>query len=287
MPRTIVHGIVCGSLIVLGACTGSHTKDDHPETPGFAVGDQVFPADAAVTEYTTWGKAKTADTIQRAADYDLSLGYSGKKARSAAVELRVGTGGGSDRRSVMLADGRPSIRPDLPPGTVDVLELLPQPGAHLEIHQPYDSPGPDVDYILSEADKNRLVLWQQMRHEPTDVVAVGDKTLVRVEGKGINRLHFVDDDGSIRSSDLGTAFLHVADLVNIPGKGWQVLRFARISEVDGADQDPSIDLHQARTRKHSTFVACASRMDVAGSDLVQLHATLIGDVPEFAVCAGK
>jgi hypothetical protein len=288
MTKTAIHGIVFGSLIALGACANSsHGKDDHPEAPGFAVGDQVFPTTASVTEYMTFGKQKTDAAIQRSTDYDLSLGFAGKQPNTSAVSINVGMHGLRDRRQVVLPEGRPSVRPDLPPGTVDVLELLPQAGTHLELHQPYDSPGPDVDYILSEAEKNRLVLWQQMTQQPTHMVAVGDKTVFRVEGKGINRLHFVDDDGSIRSADLGTAYLHVADLVNIPGQGWQVLRFARISDVEGADQDPSIDLPQARTRQHATFVVCASRMDVAGNDLAQLHATLIGDVPEFAACATK
>jgi hypothetical protein len=166
-----------------------------------------------------------------------------------------------------------------------VLELLPPAGGHLALHQSYDTPSPDTDYILSEADQNRLVLWQPMIQEPTAIVPVGDKTLVRVAGRGVNRLHLVDDDGSIRSSDLGTAYLSVADLVHVPGQGWQVLRFARVSDVEGADQDPGMDLATARAHKHATFVACSARMDVAAADLAQLHATLAGDVPEFAACA--
>ncbi|HEY0480994.1 MAG TPA: hypothetical protein VGD37_25940 [Kofleriaceae bacterium] len=289
MTRTVVHGIALGSLIALGACARdvSHSKEGDPAEPGFPVGDQVFPAIASVTEYATWGVDQHGGTVQRSADADLSLGYAGRVPGRASVEISVGLRGRRDHRPVVLPDGRPSIRPDLPPGTVDVLELLPPAGAHLALHRSYDSPGPDVDYILSEAEHDRLVLWQQMAQEPTEIVPVGDKTLVRVEGRGINRLHFVDDDGSLRSSDLGTAYLNVADLVNIPGQGWQVLRFARISEVEGADKDPSIDLRQARTRKHATFVVCAERMDVAGKDLAQLHATLIDDVPEFASCATR
>ena len=288
MTRKLVSGIVFGSLIALGACArdASHAKDGEPE-PGVAVGDQMFPATASVTEYATWGQEKTVGVMQRSTDYDVSLGYAGKLASSPAVQIDVRLRTRGDHHPVMLANGRVSIRPDLPPGTVDVLELLPQPGAHLALHESYDSPGPDTDYVLAEADKKRLVLWQQMTQTPTEIVTVGDKTLVRVEGKSTNRLHFVDDDGSIRTADLGTGYLHVADLVNIPGQGWQVLRFARISEVEGADQAPDIDLHQARTRKHSTFVACASRMDAAGGDLPQLHATLLDDVPEFASCATK
>jgi len=284
MTRTVVSGIVFGSLIALGACAKeAHVKDAEP---GFPVGDQVFPTVAGVTEYATWGKDRAADTVQRSADFDVSLGFAGKLAH-AGVAIDVGLRARNEHHQVMLADGRPSIRPDLPAGTVDLLELLPQAGAHLELHQPYDSPGPDVDYVLAEADHNRLVLWQQMTQTPTDIVAVGDKTIVRVEGKGINRLHFVDDDGSIRTADLGTAYLHVADLVSIPGQGWQVLRFARISDVEGAEQQPNIDLGQARAQKHAAFVVCATRMDTAGGDLAQLHATLIDEVPEFASCATK
>ncbi|HEX7835810.1 MAG TPA: hypothetical protein VF469_00020, partial [Kofleriaceae bacterium] len=174
--------MICGSLIALGACASSHSKDEHSEAPGFAVGDQVFPTTASVTEYMTFGKEKTADAMQRSADLDLSLGYTGRKPESTAVEIDVGLRGLRDRRRVVLPEGRPSIRPDLPAGTVDVLELLPQAGAHLELHQAYDSPGPDVDYILSQAEKNRLVLWQQMTQQPTNMVTVGDKTVFRVEG---------------------------------------------------------------------------------------------------------
>lgn len=287
MTRRFVSRIVFGSLLgaaALGACAkdDGHGKDDRSE-PGLAVGDQMFPAAASTTEYATWGKERAATAVARSEGYDVALAYSGKKANG-AVELRVGQRGQRDARPVMLAEGRPSVRPGMPAGSADLMELLPPAGTRLELHQPYDTPGPDVDYVLSQADQNRMVLWQQMVQVPTDIVAVGDKTLVRVEGRGVNRLHFVDDDGSIRSSDVGTAYLNVADLVSIPGQGWQVLRFARISDVEGAEQDPKMELATARTHAHATFVVCATRMDVAGKDLAQLHATLVDDVPEFAAC---
>jgi len=75
--------------------------------------------------------------------------------------------------------------------------------------------------------------------------------------------------------------------VAVPGQGWQVLRFARLSDVEGADQAPAMDLAAARARKHAEFVVCASRMDVAGADLAPLHSTLAHTVPEFAACATK
>jgi len=280
----IGQGLLLGALVTLVACAKdeARAKDDGP---GIAVGDQVFPSVASSTEYTTWSKQRGATAVQRSADFDVALGFGAPRGKR--VEIDVGTHGLRERKSLVLADGRPSIRPDLPLGSVDILELLPQAGTRLELRQPYDSPSPDVDYILSEADHNRLVLWQQLAQVPTEMAQVGDKTIVRVEGRGINRLHFVDDDGSLRSSDLGTAYLNVADLVSIPGQGWQVLRFARLSEVQGADKDPGMDLAAARTHDHATFVVCASRMDVAGPELAQLHAALNDDVPEFAACASK
>lgn len=289
MTRAIVHGIVFGSLVALGACAREAPAAKDTEARGLPVGEQIFPTSASVTEYTTWGKERSGADVQRTTHADLSLGFAGRNTRAArqGIEISVGTGGGRERHSLVLPNGRPSIRPDLPMGSVDVLELLPAAGAHLELHQPYETPDPDTDYILSEADHNRLVLWQPMIGEPTGIVTVGDKTLVRVEGRGVNRLHFVDDDGSIRSSDLGTAYLSVVDLVSIPGQGWQVLRFARVSDVEGADKDPAMSLQEARTHEHATFVVCASRMDVAGGDLAQLHATLVDEVPEFAHCATK
>jgi hypothetical protein len=292
----MVHGIVAGSLIMLGACAKdeARAKDEPPPTqaervapPGLAVGDQVFPSVASVTEYTTYGQDRNALAMQHSAQNDVSLGFAGKSPLRAGVQLDVGLRAYGDHHTISLTDGRPPIRPDLPAGAVDLLELLPPAGARLALHQAYDSPGPDTDYVLAEADHDRLVLWQQMTQEPTAIVTVGDKTVVRVQGRGINRLHYIDDDGSIRTTDLGTAYLHVADLVSIPGQGWQVLRFARIGDVEGADQDPAMDLAQARSHKHATFVVCASRMDVAGPDLAKLHATLVADVPEFAACATK
>jgi hypothetical protein len=43
-------------------------------------------------------------------------------------------------------------------------------------------------------------------------------------------------------------------------------------------------LADARTRRHATFLVCAKRMDVLGTDLAQAHGLLLDDVPEFASC---
>jgi hypothetical protein len=283
MNRTMVRGIVFGSLLALGACAKTTAGID--DTPGFPVGDQIFPTVAAVTEYATWGTDRNGVAVHSGGAVELALTYGDKAIARARVETKAGLRATGVDRPLVRADGRPSIRPDLAPGAVDLLELLPPAGGHLALDQTYDTPSPDVDYILSEADQDRLVLWQPMIQQPTAMIPVGDKTLVRVVGRGVNRLHLVDDDGSIRSSDLGTAYLSVADLIHVPGNGWQVLRFARVSDVEGADQNPSMDLATARGRKHATFVVCSSRMDVAASDLAQLHSTLAGEVPEFAACA--
>lgn len=285
MNRTMACKLVVGSLLALGACAKNGPTSD--DTPGFPVGDQIFPTVAAVTEYATWGTDRNGVAVQSGGAVGLALTYGDQAVARARVDDKAGPRAAQVDHPLVRPDGRPSIRPDLPPGAVDLLELLPEAGSHLALHQTYDTPGPDTDYILSEADQNRLVLWQPMIQEPTAIIPIGDKTLVRVAGRGVNRLHFVDDDGSIRSSDLGTAYLSVTDLVHVPGNGWQVLRFTRISDVEGADQQPGMDLATARAHKHATFVVCSSRMDIAARDLKQLHATLAGDVPEFAACASK
>lgn len=285
MSKFVIQTIALGSLLAISACAKEPaTTTDADSAEGYPVGDQLFPATASTTAYTTFGKLREETAVAHRPVMDVALGYSGAHAGRTGVEIRVGAIGQRDARPVVLADGRPSIRPDLPPGTVDLLELLPPAGSRLALHKSYESPAPDTDYILAEADKDRAVMWQQLIQEPVAIVTVGDKTLVRVQGRAVNRMHFVDDDGSLRASDLGAAYLNVADLVNIPGQGWQVLRFARITDVEGATENPDMDLATARAHKHAEFVACASRMDVAAADLSKLHAVLADQVPELDQC---
>lgn len=282
-------GLVFGSLFALTACSSDQPSqlDSSPPPVGLAVGAQLFPSTPSVTEYTTWSTTEGAAAPRRSEDLDVSLAYAGKKPLQPKIEIDVGYRTSKDLDRVTLAAGKPSIRPDLPPGAVDLLELLPPANAHLRVGEAYESPAPDDEYIREMAAKGKLVLWQQLTQTPTAVLEMADVTLVRVEGTATNRLHFVDDDGAIKSVALGAAYLSVADLVMVPGEGWQILRFARLTEIEGAEDDPLIDLARARTRNHSTFTVCASRMDVVGSSLPRLHASLVADVPEFAACLTK
>lgn len=285
MSKIVIQTIALGSLLAISACAKeAATPADADSADGLAVGDQLFPAVASTTAYATFGKLRDDAAVARRPITDVALGYAGAQPGRTAVTIRVGAVGARDARPMVLADGRPSVRPDLPPGAVDLLELLPPAGGRLALHRSYESPPPDTDYILAEADRDRMVMWQQLIQEPIAIATVGDKTLVRVQGRAVNRVHFVDEDGALRSSDLGTAYLNVADLVSIPGQGWQVLRFARITDVEGVTDDAAIDLATARTRRHAEFVACASRMDVAAADLDKLHAALAGQVPELERC---
>ncbi len=286
MIRTCKHAVVLGSLLAMSGCAheDSTSRDEVSASAGLAVGDQVFPAVPTVTEYATWGKQKADAQPSRTTEADVTLAFKGRKGLRSDIEVEAGLREKSSRRAVTLSDGVPTIRPDLPAGAVDLFELLPEADTSLVLDVEYESPPPDLDYVLAEADQDRLVLWQQMKHAPSAVVPLGDKVFVRVEGRANNRLHYVDDDGSLGVADLGTAYLHVVDLVKIPGHGWQVLRFARLNEVEGAERDPFIDLGRARQRPHAAFVVCATRMDLVGRELAGLHEILVADVPEFSAC---
>jgi hypothetical protein len=187
--------------------------------------------------------------------------------------------------TLVLAGGKPSVRADLPTGMVDLLELLPPASTKLIVGEPYLSPPPDEDYILQQADQDRMVLWQQMTNTPTEVVEGTGYTLVRVENRAMNRVYLIDDDGTITSSDMGEAYLGVTDLVKVGG-AWEVLRFVRFADVAGADELPGLALDDARGRAHGAFVVCATRMDNLGpSTLRQALHQLAGNTPELAMCA--
>src|SRR5262245_57411695 len=71
MNRANVLGIVFGSLIAVGACAREASPAKDVEPPGLAVGQQLFPTTASVTEYATWGKERSGGTVVRSAHADL------------------------------------------------------------------------------------------------------------------------------------------------------------------------------------------------------------------------
>lgn len=281
--KITLTNILFGAALAMTACAGEsndqpQTLDDRARTD---VGADVIPTDT-VTEYAAFGKQALEPTITRAASMDVVLNYEGSRAKPA---IRGGLMSKPLGAPVLLAEGRPSIRADLPPGVVDLIELLPPSDTKLIVGEPYESPAPDDEYILEQADQERMVLWQQMVNQPTAIVKGAGFTFVRVENRAMNRVYMLDDDGSIRGIDLGEAYVGTTDLVKVPGRGWEVLRFVRFAEVEGADQRPGLSMADARSRQHAAFVVCATRMDSLGVDgLARVHRELQTEVPEFAHC---
>ncbi|MCA9548789.1 MAG: hypothetical protein KC933_02065 [Myxococcales bacterium] len=151
----------------------------------------------------------------------------------------------------------------LPVGS-DVLASLPVEGTELIVGLPYESALPPSGYVLDNFAKGEITLDQRVVNTPRWIEETSFGAVVRLDTVAFNRLSGVKvgsepvgpaETPLLRSFDMGLAYVGVTDLIHVKGRGWQVLRFHRLSPVEPTREPTSMD--ELAMQPHHEFTACA------------------------------
>lgn len=250
-----------------------------PAVSAIEVGPQVL-APAETLRYRAFGTRHRADGLEAVEVPPLRARFS---TRGDQVQLDLDIAG--KVATVPLApNGRVADDFAGEPLGGDLYDVLPPAGTMLAIGKPYGSAGPTTAYIAANAARGSLTSDEQVTSTPVQAWTLGDAHLVRVETRAIQRLYWLEDDGRIRSQDLGLAYLGVADLLAVPGQGWRVVRLMRLSEGNTGKLANDVTMADLRQVPHSEFVACAESSSVADSTLHKLSRLASSAVPELQRC---
>lgn len=175
----------------------------------------------------------------------------------------------------------------------EIYEYLPPANETLIVDKDhsYKSPVPEGSIRRAFREQEKFTIDTQVVSTPIALWNSPAGAVMRVEAIGITTMFGVDRDDTVLSREMGVAHRGIADLIQMPDKGWHLLRAFRTRDVKDPsllqrdfDDLRSMSLSSLRSWPRTAAVYCLQDTDdIPATTLAALQADTRG-YEEFDIC---